>query len=187
MILDIFKYFAKFPLQSGVLKAFITGTSTIDGYSALRTYVSDMDIHSLIPQVTEYLIGSSSEQVRNRMNEAQSIFMLVDYGKISSERDNRQTINDSFEMAITIAAKLNDSDLVERAIISQNMLNHVSILRAIMEADQSTTSWLKNIDFSTEVVPFDAPDYQALGWTLYFSRKGQDLLSIKDKINAYKK
>lgn len=186
MILDLFKYFATIPKLDGVKSAFSMGRSDVDGYDSLLQEISKMEQHSRIPQINEFIFGASAEVVKTRMDQVKGTFLFVDFGKIVSRRDSNGSISDDFELSITIATKMGSSgDLVEAALIAQNTLYLLSQLQALMIADTKKYSFLEQISFSYERMPFDTKEYSSIGWSLFVNQKGYDLLGIKEKTKQY--
>ena len=66
MILDIFTYFAQFPLQSGVLKMFNAGSSTHEAYATLKTAVKALPLKEAHP-------GHHRLRIRSKLRDSQRL------------------------------------------------------------------------------------------------------------------
>lgn len=187
MILDIFTYFAQFPLQSGVLKMFNAGSSTHEAYATLKTAVKALPLKERIPGITDYVFGQSYETVKGYVDGlVDSTYLFVDFGEISSSRDSRNSIQDRFHLAVTIARKISTTaDLVEQAIVTDQTLALMDELQACMLADQQPHPWLKEINYTITISPFTSSELSSLGWSMVFYREGADMRNIKDKVNTH--
>jgi len=187
MILDIFTYFAQFPLQSGVLKMFNRGTSSMEAYATLKATVKALPLKERIPEITDYVFGQSYETVKGYIDALiGSTYLFVDFGEISSSRDSKNSIKDSFHLAVTIARKTaTDADLVEQAVVTDQTLALINELQAFMLADQNTHPWFKEIGYTVTISPFTSSELSSLGWSMEFYREGADMRGIKDKVNIH--
>ena len=82
-------------------------------------------------------------------------------------------------MAVTIAAKSAEMDLIEEAIQSRRTLAMLQQLRIAMISDKRTTPWLKELSGACQIRPFVAKEFASVGWTMMFEREGSDLFNLK--------
>lgn len=187
MILDVFKYYAQFPTLEGVKEIFANGRSDSPLYAQLQEYIDNMPSHDRIPEITGFVFGQSYDDVKSQIEKLTNTFLFIDFGSLTSNRDQRNSIQETFEFAATIASKLPDTaDLVEIAIISDQMLNLSNKLRAFQINDQAKHSWLKELSNKHNIIPFVAPEFNSIGWTIVFSREGADMLDVKELANTLK-
>ena len=107
----------------------------------------------------------------------------MEIGDIMSKRDQKNNIQDEVQMAVTIAAKSAEMDLIEEAIQSRRTLSLMQQLRVAMTSDQRNTPWLKELSSSCQIRPFVTKEFASIGWTLMFDREGSDLFDIKRLFN----
>ena len=110
-------------------------------------------------------------------------YLFVEIGDIMSKRDQKNNIQDEVQMAVTIAAKSAEMDLIEEAIQSRRTLSMMQQLRVAMTSDQRNTPWLKELSSSCQIRPFVTKEFASIGWTLMFDREGSDLFDIKRLFN----
>lgn len=181
ILLDVFKYFAKFPLRKAVQDAFASGKSSFSGYDPIKAYVEEMSEHSIFPSITGFIIGADEESVLKQLNSVNGTFMFFDYGEIGASKDARNCIQNSWVLAITIANKLStDCDIIEFALNSDLMLSFIRDILVKIELDQKEKPWLKELSNSYQLVPFNVKERNSHGWTLVFTREGADMLNIKN-------
>ena len=181
MILDIFKYFGQFPQRQAVLDLFFSNRSEMAGYASLKAYIETMSIHSRIPSISGFAFGENEASVKKHVLDLTGTFMYVDFGELSTTRDQKNSITNTFRMGVTIAMKTGVTlDAIEYAIASDETMKLVQSMLQLMTSDQAENAWIKELSSDYETVPFDAPDWQAHGWTILFNRKGADMLNVKN-------
>lgn len=184
MIFEILKYYAQFPNHSKVLEAFSKGRSELPEYSELLNEIGALSNNSRIQGLDYYIFGQSFDSVKQRVDQVLSgTYLFVEIGDIISKRDGKNNISDEVQMAVTIAAKSSEMDLIEEAIQSKRTLAMMQQLRVAMFADQKTSTWLKELSESCQMKPFVTKEFSSIGWTLMFERQGADLFDIKRLIN----
>ena len=183
MIFDILKYYAQFPNHSKVLEIFSKGRSELPEYAKLVAEIKNLPVHSRIQGLDYYIFGQSFDSVKQRVDQVLSgTYMFVEIGDIMSKRDQKNNIQDEVQMAVTIASKYSETDLIEEAIQSSRTLNMMNQLRAAMFSDQKSTSWLKELSESCQIKPFVAKEFSSVGWTLMFEREESDMFNLKSLI-----
>lgn len=194
MLLDLIKYFAKYPDKEGVLPLFTRGESTVSGYSDLLTYMNALPETSVLPELKRFVLAASFNATKAFISGfvSQDKYLLLDYGEITSRLDGNNRLNDSFALAITVARRLGDStDLAEQSLASVDTLDCINKLRAHILADQDNGILPANIKQliagQHTFVPFDAPELQSVGWTLTFSLDATDGLGASDLKLIYRK
>jgi hypothetical protein len=181
MILDILKYFAKYPTRAAVIAAFSNGRSDFSTYATLMAYINNMSDHSRLPDVKGFVFGENYDAVKAHIHQLTEIYLYVDYGELNSSRDAKNAIHDVFKMGATIAMKIpNNYDQIECALASEQCLTIIRDMVRLILADQKEIPWLKEIGTDYTIVPFDAKEFSSYGWTLLFERKGADMLNIKN-------
>jgi hypothetical protein len=184
MILTVLKYYAKFVSKAGVAALFQNGRSSLSEYASLKTEISDKD--PVFPGIADYIFGNSFDAVKKRVEQLQTNYLFVEVGDTESTR-NKGSLLDSTRMAITVARKISSStDFVELAIYSQQTMDLLSKIRAHMLFDQGTQPWLKELGDSSNIVPFDVPEFSSYGWTLMFDREGADICDISSLAKSFK-
>lgn len=180
IILDLLKYFAKFPHKDGVLDIFYNGTSQYPQYLELKEYVTMLP-EALVPEIQSLVFGSSLESVKARVNKISGTYLFVDFGEFSCNRDIRNSIEDSQRLAVTVAVKTSSSaDITEEAIASDMSLELLNQVRGCMLADsEQRERWLEQLSSDHTIVPFEATDLSSIGWTLMFDISGSDWFNLK--------
>ena len=81
------------------------------------------------------------------------------------------------------------SDIVERAVISNTTLSLINKLRARIYADsgRDSTPWLQELSFKHSMVPFISPELQSVGWSVIFTSEEADMLNLKPLIKSFTK
>lgn len=192
MILDLVKYFAKFPTKEGVQKMFVRGESPLPAYATLLAYVDALPSESVMPDIENYVVASSLEKVKGYISGFRGVqtYLMLDYGEISSIPDEKDSLQDNMRLAVTVACHLdNNADLVEDNIASDITLGIVNRLRAHVMADSRNRALghgIKNIIAGAhKIVPFESKELQSVGWTIAFSLDATDLLDVSELCLQY--
>lgn len=183
IILDILKYFAKYPSKDGVLSAFTEGSSEYPEYADLKTYINGL-ADPVIPELQAYVFGQSYESVKSRIADITGCYLFVDFGEITSLRDSRNSIEDSQKLAVTIAIKVPSTiDTVEECIISDITLQLISRLRTAMLNDDrlGEVPWRQLMSDKHSIVPVDNKEINSIGWSILFDTSASDWFNIKNK------
>lgn len=176
---DILVYFAKFPLKAGVQNLFQTVTSERASYAALKAQIDALTTHSLVPGITDFVMGLDEQAIKAQIANVTGSYLFVDYGHITSDRDNYQRQNDRILIAITVATPLakDSMDLVEQVLLSDENLNRLLQIRDIMKADSVCTPFVQQLSFPNEITPFFARELSdSTGWTMVFQKTGIQLV-----------
>jgi hypothetical protein len=167
---DIFTYFAKFPQKAGVLELFNRSASDhFPAYASLKTGISALDPHSLIPGIQDYVFGIDEQSIKKRIEEISGTYLFVDYGNIASQEDNLKRRTDEILIAITVATPLhiNALDMVEQVLLADQALDYLLQIMAIMRQDSRCSPFVKQLTFPVEITPFLARELSdSTGWTM---------------------
>ena len=69
MILELLKYFAKYPTKAGVLNLFKQGESTLSGYADLLSFVNALPANSVMPDIENYVVASDIDSTKQLVSE----------------------------------------------------------------------------------------------------------------------
>lgn len=177
---EAYLYFAKFPKLEGVISSmFRTGKTDITGYSELVTETGNLDPHSLIPGIRNFLFSSNEEKLKKSIDDTPGTFMLLDYGQLSCSQDNIKRLNDEIEFGIIIARKIEADkyDMAEIILMQDELLNMIRLVREQMILDSKYHPFVKQITFPHKINPWYARELQnATGFSMMFSKTGIDMV-----------
>jgi len=194
ILIDLIKYFAKFPSKEGVLNTFVRGESSMPLYQSLKADLESLPEACILPGIERFVVASSLDKVKVFVSSfiGYNTFLMLDYGEISSIPDAHNAIQDQMRLAVTVACHLEDSaDLMEENIASSVTLELVNELRAHIMADSRMGrigNGIQNlIAGAHQLVPFESKDLQSIGWTIAFSLDATDLLDVSGLSLQYSK
>lgn len=180
LINDMITYFAQFPLKAGVLKNFNRKVSELPEYEALKTQLTNLDPHSLLPDIKDFVIGVNEGVVAKTIGDIKDIYLFVDYGSIDVDRDDLYRENGTFNIAVTVAVPYfkNELDCMEDMILAERTLKLMQDIRNKMIADQKQQCpYVKNISFPHEITPWYSREFHnSTGWTMVFQKTGIELI-----------
>ena len=182
MIKELYLYFAQYPKKSGVLTMATMGESGMEDYAAVLQSLNTLPAVGRVNDIDHYVYGQTFDEVRQRVDRLQGIFLFADYGEFSMRGDGRRSFQVEERIAVTVAEKLSDrADQLERILASNKTLRLLCNIHAwiIADSEAGTFPWMNrdNID-RAEIVPFVSPELHSFGWTLMFNAQAADMLGV---------
>ena len=184
-MLNVFKYFAKFPDKQGVLDRFHkVATERVAGYDDLKTYVTNLPAGLMKDNIKHFFFGLDDESLENAIkNKVDSYFLLVEHGQITtSDPDRANTRKTEHHLAVTIGHKVNTKnlDFIERAIIEDNCLDLIIQLARLIEEDDDSEAVCGNQEFIDSSLVFAPVEptllYGCFGYVMSFKKLDNTLL-----------
>lgn len=178
-ILNVLKYFAKFPHRDGVLKNFIKTEEIFPGYTELKSEIQAMP-EALMPSLTDYIFTDDEKELGKFVRNIKSYFMLIEYGPITIDEpnENYNRIGD-WHLAVNIAHPTDgrNYDPIEKMMLRNECLNKVIKLAQFIAAED--TEACSGCDFlKSQVVISPIEPYlfhQCTGWSLTFKKQFNDV------------
>lgn len=185
MLLQLFRYFAKFPKWDNAMKGIATkGESNMPEYEKTLLDLATMDEHSLVPDIEHYVYGQSFDELKDRLSKLTGSFLFADYGEMDMQGDGRRSLQCTQRIAVTVAFRLSsNADMLERIIANDRTLGMLAKIHAQMMADSELgrIEWMERDDLDrAEYVPFVSAELQSYGWTLMLSVMGSDILDVHE-------
>lgn len=181
LILDIYSYFAKFPDNPGVLRNFTKNESEFDEYLILKNKVETLPKTSLIPEISDFMMGVNDENIRDRLKTTRGYFLFVDYGNILINESSSEIIESSVMLTIGVARYYTGRkfDFVEENIIMNKALRLLTDVLRIMQSDNAETcAFRQYLTFPVEITPLEPLKfYQCAGWGAIFNYKDNSILA----------
>ena len=176
ILIDIFRYFARFVGRDGVLRNFTAGRG--DAYTELKNGCQALPEAGLFPDVTDYVFGVNETSVEKRINNIKGIYLFIDYGNFQTSQGPNKVKTDELHLAVTVAKPLNIEtiDLAAEVILADRLLN---ITRAIRRRliDDKDDNFVRRLTFPSEITPWYSRELNnSTGWTMLFKLTGIDLL-----------
>lgn len=181
MILQLFRYFARYPQKQGVLSMFTNGESQYAEYAELLEYVNRLS-EPLFPNIESFVFGQSYDDVKKRIDSITGSYLFIDFGEFTSTRDSRNSIYDTQKLAVTIALKVPDNaDTMEISIASDRTLLLLANCRKkiVEDSEQRLLPWGGEIADQQDIVPFVSPEFKSIGWTLMLTSETPDIFNVK--------
>jgi len=181
LIQDTFKYFAKYPLMSGVLKNFNKPVSDpVTAYDTFKASIAEITPNSLITDLNDYIFGVDIISLKKRVEAIDGIYLFIDYGNIYDTLiEPMKTEQGEFNIAVTIAKKTqpDDKDQIEQVLLADKTLGMITQLKDTAKYDANRNHFLKYLTFPTEISSLFMPDISnSVGWTMTFRIKGAHLV-----------
>lgn len=170
IVLDIFKYFARFVHREVLQKTFRVPNG--NDYKALMNDLLAEPSGREIDGITEFIFGTDSDKLSTVINSVAGIYLFVEYDRVSSTVNtatDRQ--DDLFHVAVTVACPVPDSmDLVSAAIINDKCLEILSSIRRRMREDEDLRRGIEWMDYPATLTVFVSKALaNSQGWSMEFN------------------
>lgn len=174
ILLNIIKYFSKFPDRDGVLKNFKRSTGTLEGYDSLKSYITALG-EPLLSDIKDFVVSSREEVIAERIRSASSYFMLLEYaGVISSPADKAYVRESAINLSVIIAHPGNKPglDIIDEAIIMDKALYLAVQVAKQMDLDNQDLCGNKRyLPGTVSITPIEPVMlYNCIGWSVTFSK-----------------
>jgi hypothetical protein len=177
ILIDIFKYFARFVGRTGVMRNFSAGKGNL--YDDLKTFCVALPETGNFPEIDDYVFGVNETSVEKRINNVSGIYLFIDYGNFSTVESDKKVKTDELHLAVTVAKPLNIEtvDLADEVILADRLLNIIRKIRTELIHDKSDC-FVRRLKFPSEITPWYAREFNnSTGWTMIFKLSGIDILS----------
>lgn len=178
---ETIKYFAKFPKKEGVLNKFKRDDDKTVGYLDLKSYITAMDQHSLIPEIEDLFVQVDDKQLGDNIKSINGWFMLIEPAGIHALALNDARLRDTwFTLQITIARGLNAraNDQFGEFMQQDNGLNLMMRMHDYMLMDDkqllADKRWLDNPFQIDPIEPFLL--FGCKGWQMTVNRNYRAIL-----------
>jgi hypothetical protein len=174
ILIDLIKYFAKFPDTAGVLKILSRTTSKVSGYTELDAYLRSLGT-PVIPGIKNYLVSTDENVISSQIRNMGSYFLMLEYSGLFSSPPNRAYVRESaFNLSVIVAHPNNKPgfDLAEEQLVSAQCLDYTVQIAKQMETDnKELCSNRRFMPGSVNISPVEpAMLYGCIGWAITFTK-----------------
>ncbi len=181
IIIDLIKYFSKFPLKDGVLKLFSRNEDTGSAeYEALRDYVIALPA-GLIPDLEALIVSTDENDIKELVRSQNGYFLLLEYFQFSTSAPDKTYSRDTkFSLSLSVLHKQDKSgtDLIDEALVMNQCLNYILELEGlILDDDSDLCAWLRYLDSGIQITPVEPHfAWQNMGWVMTFEKQIDGLI-----------
>ena len=180
-LIEVIKYFGKFPTKEGVLKGFKRDDDKTPGYLDLKSYFTTMDPHSLVPEIDDFFVFANDKDLGDNIKSVSGWFMLLEPAGIQAQvLDDVRNRDALFTIQITIAKGINQraSDQFGEFVQQDKGLELMKRMQSIMQADDrnlcANKRWLDNAYQINPIEPYLL--FQCKGWEMTINRNYSSML-----------
>jgi len=173
-LLDILKYFAKFPNKAAVLENFTQANNPIIGYTELKDYIESLP-DPLMPELTGFHFSSDEKTIREKLGGIQDYFMLLEYGPIAiTPPDTIGSRDQDWSLSVIFGYPQNKAgdDVISESIIMDKLYDLAFRLKNQMILDNKAICPLKRFaQSSINIMPAEPFHfYNNLGVIISFTK-----------------
>lgn len=177
MIIDIFRYFARFVPVCALKEIFQLPDS--NEYRVLMDEVLEDDSGHRLPGITSFVFGADADALAKRITDIRGTYLCVEFDAVNSSIDQRVDVKtDLIRIGVTVATPHSDNmDLVSTAIDQDKTLSLISEIRRYMRDDDDPKRGIYWMDYPATLSVWSSKDLaNSHGWTMQFNIKGVDIL-----------
>lgn len=177
MILEIFKYFARFVPVAALENIFQLPTDA--AYRALKDEVlADTSDHRL-QGLTDFVFGADADKLTKRITDIRGTYLCVEFSTVNSTIDSQVDVKtDLIRVGVTVATPHPDNyDLVATAIDQDKTLALLSAIRQYMRDDDDPQRGIYWMDYPATLSVWSSKELaNSHGWTMQFNIKGVNVI-----------
>lgn len=172
-ILDVIKYFAKFPDRAGVLENFRRSAGSTE-YNELKQYITDLP-DPLMPLLKDFVVSIQEEEVAERIKSIDDYFLFLEYGPMIAGAPDivrLRPIDFSLSVHICYHGNQRNMDWMEEAIVMDNCLAMAfQMAKQMIADDKLICPQNRFVESSINFAPIEpAFLYQSIGWSVSFKK-----------------
>lgn len=186
MVLDVLKYFAKFPPKLAVQNMFSENSLNDESYTEMSDFVATLN-NPILPLIEQFIFSQDETQIRNIVEKTDGFLMMVEYGAINGSGRNGVGVRDvDFNLSVIIARhfKQRKYDALTEAVIMDRCLEQLQTLITSMQADneaEDACPFIGLADGGFDIAPLDPTGgvfglYEAIGYVLSFKRSNNQFV-----------
>ena len=138
IVKTIFEYFAKFPLQAGVLKIFKRTTSPDQDYTDFKNDIINLAEHSIIPSITDFVFGTSRKFVDEVIRSIKGKYMYIEYAQATTTENQPGSQKDTkMFLSVTVAYRFSNQnyDVAQETLKMDEILDDIIAIETKILAD----------------------------------------------------
>ena len=174
LILDIFKYYAKFVPKGVLEKIFVQpAASRFAGYGQIRAEVLALPDTDVLPGLDAFIVSVNENFVSERMKNASNHILFVEYGTVTVDHTVPEGIQE--HLAVSVVHKFSDSnsDSINELIRMNQCFVLLDKILQTMAIDQSMLDFCDGalVTAPVKVEPVDPSlFYGCGGWVAQFKK-----------------
>jgi len=174
LIIDIFRYYARFVPKSVLDRLFIQpAASRLPGYDQLRAEVMALPAARELPDLDTFVVSINENFVSERIKNAAGFILFVEYGAFSLDHTVAEGVVE--QLAVTVVRNFSDTnnDSINELILMNRCFELLDTILQTMVADQADIDFCDGslIEQPVKVQPVDpASFYGCGGWVAMFQK-----------------
>ena len=179
LIIDIFKYFAKFVPKNVLEKNFVQpAVSKYAGYDMIRSEVMALPPTNILPELDTFIVSINENFVSERMKNVSNYILFVEYGPMTVDHTIPEGILEL--LAVSIVRKFSDTnnDSINELIQMDKCFELLDTILQTMTTDQSELGFCDALVTMPIKVEPVAPElfYGCGGWVAKFKKTNTKII-----------
>ena len=174
LIIELFKYYAKFIPKDVLKKIFVQPVvSRFPGYDEIRTEVLAFPNAQVLPDFDTFVVSLNENFVSERMKNSKEFVLFVEYGSFFVDHTTTEGVKESLAVAVVRKFSDSNSDNLNEIIHMNKCFVLLDTILQAMSEQQNALDFCDGslVDFPAEIYPVDpAAFYGCGGWMAKFKK-----------------
>lgn len=174
LIINLFKYFAKFVPKDVLQEIFLQPLSSRKaGYDDIESEVLALSDNDIIPDIEKFVVSINENYVSERIKNSQGFVLFVEYGKLSVNHEIEKGIVESLAISVVHNFSDNNNDNLNEIILMNQCLDILDQILRQMTLEQEDLDFCASAELITYPAEIQIVDpvnfYGCGGWCAMFT------------------
>ncbi|HCC51111.1 MAG TPA: hypothetical protein DEQ30_02905 [Porphyromonadaceae bacterium] len=174
LIIELFKYYAKFVPKDVLKKIFVQpASSRFPGYDEIRTEIMSLPDGQVLPDFDTFVVSLNDNFVSERMKGSKEFVLFVEYGSFSVDHSITEGAKENLAVAVVRKFSDSNSDNVNEIIHMNKCFVLLDTILGAMGDEQNTLDFCDGslVEFPAELYPVDPALFHGCGgWVAKFKK-----------------
>lgn len=180
ILLQLFKYYAKFIPKNVLEKMFVKSNKKVPGYNETVAEILGAPDDYVIPEIDAYVFSANEGFLSKKIKNSNKTILYVEYGALSYTPNATHGVKEKLGLHIAHPYSASNNDNLSETLLMNEMHGILCSILDRMEKDQNNLDFCgdtKLIEFPAEIVAIDPPlFFDRTGWMAIFDYSTTNLL-----------
>jgi len=181
LIIELFKYFARFVPKKALEEIFIQPTSSRKtGYDQIKTEILSLPDDNVIVDIEKFVVSANENFVSDKIKNAQGVILFIEYGRVDVDHHIIKGIRESLAVTVACDFSTKNHDNLNEILLMNRCLEILDRIIRRMGVDQQDLDFCAEAELISEPVEIHivepASFYGFGGWCAMFQNAKTDLI-----------
>ena len=180
ILIQLFKYFAKFVPKAVLEKMFVKSGNRVEGYAEIASEVLSAPDDLRISDIDAYIFSANEGFLAKKVKNSNKTVLYIEYGAFSYTPNALHGVREKLGLHVAHPYSSTNNDNLNEMLIMNKMHDILCSILDRMETDQRELNFCRStklIEFPAEIVTIDPPlFFDRTGWMALFDYSTTNLL-----------